>query len=89
MDPNWEIGTVEVIKEEPDSPVCREEEEGLPEVSEELPYLMAYNMHEFIGRTTISAGHTEKKTNKKKNERYSLAYTFVWFWLSKNCGTRL
>ena len=50
---------------------------------------MAYNTHEFIGRTTISAGHTKKK-KKKKNERYSLAYLYdVRFWLSKNCGTRL
>ena len=51
---------------------------------------MAYNTHEFIGCTTISAGHTEEKKKKKKHEWYSLAYTYeVWFWLSKNCGTKL
>ena len=36
LDPNWEIGTVEVVEEEPDFPAGREEEEGLPEVPEEL-----------------------------------------------------
>ena len=36
LDPNWEIGTAEVLEEEPDFPACREEEEGLPEVPEEL-----------------------------------------------------
>ena len=36
LDPNWEIGTVEVVEEEPDFPACREEEEGLPEIPEEL-----------------------------------------------------
>ena len=42
---------------------------------QEVPYLMAYNTHKGIGCTTISAGHTERK-KKKKNERYSLAYTY-------------
>ena len=32
-----------------------------------VPYLMAYNKHEFIGCTTISAGHTEEKKKKKTN----------------------
>ena len=31
------------------------------ELVHKVPYLMAYNTHECIGRTTISAGHTEKK----------------------------
>ena len=36
LDPTWEIGTAEVIEEEPDFPAGKEEEEGLPEVPEEL-----------------------------------------------------
>ena len=36
LDPTWEIGTAEVVEEEPDFPVGEEEEEGLPEIPEEL-----------------------------------------------------
>ena len=36
LDPNCKISTVEVVEEEPDFPACREKEEGLPEVPEEL-----------------------------------------------------
>ena len=35
LDPTWETGTAEVVEEEPDFPT-REEEEGLPEIPEEL-----------------------------------------------------
>ena len=38
-----------------------------------IPYLMVYNTHEFIGRTTISAEHT---VGGGGHERYSLAYTY-------------
>ena len=36
IDPNWEIGTVEVVEEEPDFPAGGAEEEGLPEIPGEL-----------------------------------------------------
>ena len=36
LDPTWEIGTAEFMKEEPDFPAGQEEEEGLPEVPKEL-----------------------------------------------------
>ena len=36
LDSTWEIGTADFVVEEPDFPAAREEEEGLPEVPEEL-----------------------------------------------------
>ena len=48
LDPNWEIGTVEVVEEEPDFPACREEEEGLPEVSEELSRAQKQELQELL-----------------------------------------
>ena len=36
LDSSWEIGTAEVVEEETDFPTGREEEEGLPEIPEEL-----------------------------------------------------
>ena len=36
IDPNWEIGTVKVIDEEPDFPAGGAKEEGLPEIPGKL-----------------------------------------------------
>ena len=36
IDPNWEIGTVEVVEEEPDFPAGGAEEKALPEIPGEL-----------------------------------------------------
>ena len=48
LDPNWEIGTMEVVEEEPDFPVGREEEEGLPEVPEELSGAKGQELRELL-----------------------------------------
>ena len=48
LGPNWEIGTVEVVEEEPDFPAGREEKEGLPEVPEELSGAQGQELRELL-----------------------------------------
>ena len=48
LDPNQEIGTVEVVEEEPNFPAGREEEEGLPEVPKELSGAQGQELRELL-----------------------------------------
>ena len=48
LDPTWEIGTAEVVEEEPDFPTGREEEEGLPEIPEELSEVQRRSLQELL-----------------------------------------
>ena len=48
IDPNWEIGTVEVVKEEPDFPAGGAEEEGLPEIPGELSGTPGQELQELL-----------------------------------------
>ena len=48
LDPTWEIGTAEVVKEETDFPAGREEEEGLPEIPEELSEVQRWGLLELL-----------------------------------------
>ena len=48
LDPTSEIGTAEVVEEEPDFPAGREEEEGLPEIPEELSEVQRRRLQELL-----------------------------------------
>ena len=48
IDPNWEIGTVEVVEEEPDFPAGGAEEEGLPEIPGELSGTQGQELRELL-----------------------------------------
>ena len=48
LDPTWEIGTAEVVEEEPDFPTGREEEEGLPEIHEELSEVQRRSLQKLL-----------------------------------------
>ena len=48
LDPTWEIGTAEVVEEEPDFPAAREEEEGLTEVPEELSGIQRRELQQLL-----------------------------------------
>ena len=48
LDPTWEIGTAEVMEEEPDFPTGREEEEGLPEILEELSEVLRQSLQKLL-----------------------------------------
>ena len=48
IDPNWEIGTVEAVKEEPDFPAGGAEEEGLPEIPGELSGTQGQELRELL-----------------------------------------
>ena len=51
LDPTWEIGTAEVVEEEPDFPAGREEEEGLPEIPEELSEVQRRSLQELLDKS--------------------------------------
>ena len=48
IDPNWEIGTVEVVEEEPDFLAGGAEEEGLPEIPGELSGTQGQELKELL-----------------------------------------
>ena len=48
IDPNWEIGTVEVVEEEPDFPAGGAKEEGLPEIPGELSGTRGLELQELL-----------------------------------------
>ena len=48
LDPTWEIETAEVVEEEPDFPTGREEEEGLPEIPEELSEVQRWSLQKLL-----------------------------------------
>ena len=48
IDPNWEIGTVEVVGEEPEFPAVGAEEEGLPEIPGELSGTQGQELQELL-----------------------------------------
>ena len=48
LDPTWEIGTAEVVEEKPYFPAGREEEEGLPEIPEELSEVQRFSLQELL-----------------------------------------
>ena len=48
LDPTWEIGNIEVVEEEPDFPTRKEEEEGLPEIHEELSEVQKRSLQKLL-----------------------------------------
>ena len=48
IDPNWEMGTVEVVEEEPDFPAGGAEEEGLPEIPGKLSGAQGQELQELL-----------------------------------------
>ena len=48
LDPTWETGTAEVVEEELDFPTGREEEEGLPEIPEELSEVQRRSLQKLL-----------------------------------------
>ena len=48
LNPDWEIGTVEVVEEEPNYPQVEAEEAGLPPVPEELTAIQKQELRELL-----------------------------------------
>ena len=48
INPNWEIGTVEVVEEEPDFPAGGAKEEGLTEIPVELSRTQGLELQELL-----------------------------------------